>query len=551
MCKHKYFWIVLSVMRIGLLLTPIGHNVSYIQPDQFFQSTEPIAGDVFDTEVLLVWEFNASFPLRNIFFPQLISRPVFTAIKITGLSHSSSLVFIGPRIVTTLLSFICDYSLYKLSEYSHRSASVMSSLIVFSSSYISTTYLTQTFSNSIETILVSLLLVNVFKSIANNYYNTYNSFIIGSILAFGFFNRPTFVLFALGPLLFWALSHGYDGQEKRVTQVIKQLITRGLSLLTPFIISSMFLIIGDTLYYSENNFEIYENIVNYRFEEFVRSLVITPLNFAIYNTKTSNLANHGLHPPYFHMLVSVPMAFSILGIFAYLDFFQKTKQGMKSLFKPTNKPVVNVFDGLCLLTFIIPLVGFSLIPHQEPRFLIPSLIPLCYLYANRVTSRQNLFIVWIVLNVILIIFYAFIHQSGVIRGVLDLSQLIARRAEETIDIVFCRHYLAPRHLLNIPKNSTNIRIHDISVLELTDLDIKFNEIKAQNITDFYLMIPSCLTKQLKDLFTRHRIQEYKLVNQYFPHFTGEDIESSINILTTSFESIRNAFSLNIWKVFIK
>ena len=556
MSKQKYFWILLAAVRIGLLLTPLCPNWSYIQPDQFFQSTEPIAGDIFETEVLLVWEFNASFPMRNIFFPQLIARPVFSLIKSSGLSDSPRVVFFGPRIVITLLSFICDYSLYKLCQLSHKSSSfMMSSLIVFSSSYISTTYLTQTFSNTIETILVSLLLVNVFKSISTNYYNFCNSFIIGSILAFGFFNRPTFVLFAMSPLIFWGLSHGFDGGERTATQMVMQLIRRGLSLMTSFIMISMSLIFVDTLYYNQNGFQIFQNLINYRFEELFRSLVITPLNFAIYNTKTSNLANHGLHPPYFHVLVSVPMAFSLLGLFAYFDFFQKTKQSIKWLFKPTTKPVLNVFEGLCLLTFIIPLLGFSLIPHQEPRFLIPCVVPLCYLYANRLISRKYLFIVWIVVNIILMIFYAFIHQSGVIRGVLDLNQIIDRSGQKSIDIIFCRHYLPPRHLLNIPKNTPNIRIHDLSVLGLTDLDAKLNQIKVQNVTEFYLMIPSCLTEQLNDLFTRHGIQEYKykLVKQYFPHFTGEDIENSINLLTTSFhfESIKNAFALNIWKVLIK
>ena len=549
MLSQKKFWIFLSIVRIGLLLTPICRNWSYIQPDQFFQSTEPIAGDVFDTKVLLVWEFNASFPIRNIFFPQLISRPVFSLIKAIGLSDDPLIVLIGPRIVITLLSFLCDYSIYKLCQLTGKRGSVMSSLVVFSSSYISITYLTQTFSNSIETILVSLLLVNVFKSIANNYYNTINSSIIGSILAFGFFNRPTFVLFASMPLLFWAISHGYDGEDKTFGQTMTRFVSRGLSLLPSFVITSMFLITFDTLYYTQNGFEIYENLINYRFEELTRSLVITPLNFAVYNTKTSNLANHGLHPPYFHMLVGVPMAFSLLGFFGYLDFWNKLKTCFKSMSSQSVKPALNLFEVICLLSFIVPLLGLSLIPHQEPRFLIPSLVPLCYLYSNRLIARKKLFIVWIIINTILIIFYAFIHQSGVIKGVIDLNQLIHSNGQKQLDIVFARHYLPPRHLLNIRKNMTNIGIHDLSVLEFPQsLDTKFSQFKEQNITEFYLMAPNCLTKQVKQLFTRHEIQNYKIFKQYFPYFTGEDIDRWIKILVTSFD-LRHAFSLNIWKVF--
>lgn len=547
----KLLWLALAVVRIGLVLNVFCPNWSYIQPDQFFQSTEPIAGDVFETQVLLVWEFNSSFPMRNIFFPQLIARPIFSLIKSLDMSDNPLIVFIGPRLVITFLSFICDYSIYKLCEYSDRSASMISSLVVFSSSYVSFTYLTQTFSNSIETILLSLLLVNVFKSISSRRFDSSNSLVIGSVLAFGFFNRPTFVLFASMPLLFWALSRTSE-EDVTFKDLLKKLMIRCLSLLPSFVLTSMVLIIIDSLYYTENAFELMNDLTNYRFEEVFKNLVITPLNFAIYNTKASNLANHGLHPPYFHMLVSVPMAFSLLGLIAYQDFYAKTRDSLKSLFDTSLKAPLNVFQAISILTFVVPLLSFSLIPHQEPRFLIPSLIPLCYLYGHRLVRRKFLFTIWIVVNIFLTIFYGYIHQSAVIEGVIDLNRVIKERAHKPTDVVFSSHYLPPRHLLDIPRNSSDIRIHDLSVLGFPEpLDSKIDELKARKATDFYLMIPSCLSEQLEAIFTRHELNNNKLVKQYFPFFTGEEIESSLKLLTTSYQSLQKAFSLNIWRIYLE
>ncbi len=539
--KESYYLVILMTIRVILVLIP---QHSYIQPDEFFQSTEPIAGDVFDTKVLLVWEFNQSFPLRNIFFPQLISRPVFTLIKEINLSNNPMALLVGPRLVVTLLSFICDYSLYRLCQYSKRSASSMSSMIVMSSSYLTLTYLTHTFSNSIETVLVSLLLLNSFKSISSNTYSNSNT--IGSLLALGLFNRPTFVVFAFAPLLFWLVS---NSKQQKLSELLKTGTVRALSLMPSFISLSIILCIFDTLYYSQNSVEIYENIMNYRFEELLKSLVITPLNFVKYNLNPSNLANHGLHPPYFHMLVSVPLAFSLLGIFAYIHVFKILKETLISIKNKTQQPLMNVFEAIMILSFVVPLLAFSLIPHQEPRFLIPSLIPLCFLYGNRIFQTKFYFSLWLLINLVLIALYGFIHQSGVTKGLFSIHQIIQQNNDKPLDFVFSRTYLPPRHLLNIPNSSKNIHIHDLSILEFPNsLDNKINEIKTENRDNFYLLIPSCLTSQLRDLFIKHNLK-FELIKQLFPHFTFEDLETSLKIVTTSLNSFRNAFSINLWKVY--
>jgi len=272
-----------------------------------------------------------------------------------------------------------------------------------------------------------------------------------------------------------------------------------------------------------------------------------------YNLNPTNLANHGLHPPYFHMLVNVPLAFSILGIFAYINVFQILKQTVISAKKKTQQPLMNVFEAIMLLTFVIPLLGFSLIPHQEPRFLIPSLVPLCFLYGNRIFQRKLYFRLWIIINLILVVIYAFVHQSGVTKGLFEIHKIIDQNIDrQELNVVFSRTYLPPRYLLSIPNSSNNTHIHDLSILDFPiSLDNQIDQMKIKNTNDFYLLIPSCLTSQLEDLFTKHNLQKYKLIKQIFPHFTFEDLESSLKIVTTSFESFRKAFSINLWKVYLK
>lgn len=52
----------------------------------------------------------------------------------------------------------------------------------------------------------------------------------------------------------------------------------------------------------------------------MNNFVVTPVNFLKYNTNMKNLQTHGLHPRTLHVLVNVPLLFSILGIVALLRF---------------------------------------------------------------------------------------------------------------------------------------------------------------------------------------------------------------------------------------
>jgi phosphatidylinositol glycan class Z len=121
--------------------------------------------------------------------------------------------------------------------------------------------------------------------------------------------------------------------------------------------------------------------------------VFPPLNNAIYNSKIENLQLHGLHPWYTQILIGMPL------LFAPLLFSLKPR-------------ISTTQDLICLATILSGLVVLSIVPHQEPRFLLPLLLPLVLLQKN---ARPSKFIRYImILHIGIAGFYAFAHQATVV-----------------------------------------------------------------------------------------------------------------------------------------
>lgn len=156
---------------------------------------------------------------------------------------------------------------------------------------------------------------------------------------------------------------------------------------------------------------------------------ITPLNLLRYNLKASNLQDHGLHPRYLHLLGNWPMLFgpatpAIIDaartyflrdekgrtwrerVQAYLPAgirdrvaLQRSSMPRKSLYSSKvqrmlpSKQLLMSSRAVYLATLAVPTVALSVQPHQEPRFLVPLLVP-CVLVAARVpfltAERDNL-----------------------------------------------------------------------------------------------------------------------------------------------------------------
>lgn len=80
-------------------------------------------------------------------------------------------------------------------------------------------------------------------------------------------------------------------------------------------------------------------------------------------------------------------------------------------------------------TIAFGLILLSCAPHQEPRFLLPLIVPLVYLFGQNVVGRSRLFrTVWIVFNLACYMFFAWLHQGGLVQSILQFEDMINTRS---------------------------------------------------------------------------------------------------------------------------
>lgn len=132
----------------------------------------------------------------------------------------------------------------------------------------------------------------------------YHCLEIGTILAIGTFNRPTFLLFAATPIFYW-ISRGFSNSYNHFVRVFN---TRFMVLFVCALPGVFLLILVDSIYFEY----ITDSKVKW---------VITPLNFIKYNLKPSNLAEHGIHFRGTHALINTPILFNVL-TFLFLGCLQ-------------------------------------------------------------------------------------------------------------------------------------------------------------------------------------------------------------------------------------
>lgn len=166
------------------------------------------------------------------------------------------------------------------------------------------------------------------------------------------------------------------------------------------------------------------------------SPVITPLNNLLYNSSTSNLAQHGLHPRYQHFLVNL---FELLGP-AYLLLFVPIFTGHWRSFL-RNPRVASALSATAIL---------SIFPHQEARFLIPC-VPLL-LTSIRVPSSRVAIAVWVVFNSIFGVLMGIYHQGGVVPVQLQIPEIVksmdlGTTQNASVSVYWWKTYSPPTWLL--------------------------------------------------------------------------------------------------------
>ncbi|EJF59887.1 hypothetical protein DICSQDRAFT_181664 [Dichomitus squalens LYAD-421 SS1] len=439
--KLPAVYLSLVFMRIGFALFGTG----YIHPDEYFQNGEAVAGQTLDLHTWSTWEWDPFFPCRSIVPAWVTTGIPFKMVEALsrGGPPSPRAVFAAERLSLLSLSFLLDYAIYHLIHPSSRPFA----LVLLGSSYVMHTYQVRPFSNSIESILVALSLLLLRKLLLDESTRTPTKTGSGSLalLAFvtvsGLFTRITFVAFFLPvflEVLKWSLRQSRFSLGSWVQLVVPSVLVATLT--------GLGFVCADTYYFA--------------YPQRIASFELTPLNFLRYNLLPSNLAEHGLHPRWLHLVVNLPMI-ATPGLLFYVFWTEWDQSYPRTAEKSRGEDKVKrgVLETMQKALVWVRWSGTTLLsvqPHQEPRFLIPLITPMVALVVGngRILRAGKLFwSTWIVSNLTLAVLFGVLHQGGVVPSLFRVHDLVYDSATGVITqdyrIIYWKTYMPPRHLLAV------------------------------------------------------------------------------------------------------
>lgn len=520
--------LLLSCIPNAALLNKIYYVCVYLF---FFFSS--FIGDILNLQVYYPWEFLSSSPCRTVVFPLMTSGVTYWVIKslqqldICSSCINSYTLLVSPRLLFTMFSFILDYSVYRLAPFWE--ADPWKALVLLAGSYVTLVFYTRTFTNALEGLLFALLMVLVSsRKPDGSSAEPTSSPLVGIVTTAGFFNRPTFLAFALMPLLYW-VGLIVDSQKG-----IKTVINHFLKLVLCACFTAVVFVTADTFYFTamglDNLYSIQKSSLFDVIGQLNEKMIVTPFNFLSYNLDPRNLALHGSHPRVTHFTVNGIMLFGILHILAIGAGFKMLKKYICQLIQV--KSYCHGSSGLLvhsegnptlLLFYFVPLAFLSLFSHQEPRFLIPLILPLVLF-----STSQNRAVKWkhviIIFNLLGALLFGCLHQGGLIPCLLHLEQLMhspeSSNHPRHYTLLFAHTYMPPRSLLNIKKRDTHVEVIDMAGSEEETL-CRTVEQRANNFTcndcHVFVIIPGTVRATI----TKCGVS-FKNETLIFPHLSMED-----------------------------
>ena len=414
-------------------------------------------GDILNITVVRAWEFDSTFPVRSIVPIYLCTAIPLQLVKTlsawSGRVISWYSVTVAVRLTVALLSLVTDCATMRLAEWAGRlqfGRGPVSAAVVMATSYISLVYYTRTFSNTLETFLFAALLCVVVSRSHKQISDHLSAFVMSTVIVVGAFNRPTFIVYAAVPYLWWLFG---DGVHRAMGKAANSVATA--------VPVSAVLIICDSVYFGNldinylNLFDVGDAVSILR-----RNLTVTPLNFVWYNVQPGNLAEHGIHPRFTHWVVNMPLLFNVLTVYLLYDMFWFLLAAGRKFISMYRRTV------MLIMSCSIPVCLLSIFPHQEPRFLIPLLPVLVAVYACEIATRRGMAAFWIVANLAGGLFYGFVHQAGVVPCLGYLQQTQSSAVDRYV--IFWHTYTAPQHLLML-SSRTQDRDHT-GTTSLTSLE---------------------------------------------------------------------------------
>ncbi|EPY54072.1 alpha-1,2-mannosyltransferase [Schizosaccharomyces cryophilus OY26] len=431
MQKYRKYVIIYAFLLCFRLW--ISQSNSYIHPDEQLQSLQIIAGKFLGWKVELPWEFTSERPIRSIFPLYIMLLPAFYTAKVTCHDFCKpDTIFLLARFTMFLWSLVIDFSICRIVP----PAKKWKSLILYSSSFLASSFQTHTITNSMETVFTFLAIMFLSKlavSSVNNR-NSYWLSVAASIsTTIGMFTRITFLAFVLVPYFYYGI------------QWLKINRTNKLSVFNHVLL----MIFSCALVSSLCLYEDYK---------FYGKFTVTPFNNIMYNSRFENLALHGIHSKTQHLFVNVPLLCGPLLLVFPLWNLRKAHAWF----------------------WIFPVLVLSIFPHQEARFLLPA-GSLYVVFAAQYINSRFLLLLFIIYSTIMSVFYGIMHQNGVVPSVVELSSLLRDNgilnqtsiSHRPTTIYYWRTYTAPTWMLALPESSP------VNVVQL------YNYSKDQSLSRFW------------------------------------------------------------------
>ncbi|OBA24376.1 hypothetical protein METBIDRAFT_36026 [Metschnikowia bicuspidata var. bicuspidata NRRL YB-4993] len=445
-------WRSVYFVSIGLRFVLALSN-SYIHPDEHFQSFEVLAGRMFSLSTREPWEFGSLAPARSAVPLLVVYYLPLTIAQWLGLLPLQTWYLV--RLVFMAISWmVTDWCLYKMLPTKQERIKAIYFVLT---SFVSLVYQLHTFSNSIETVLVVLTVyfineLRFIRTLPEDQYKTSDiinaSVAIGVLFAFGIFNRVTFPAFFVIP--------GFFLLQSSLKWMYLPIVTT-----CAFMTTAICCVLVDSCWFGETSISA---ILEHPW--LWSQYVVTPYNNLVYNASFENLAQHGIHPFYTHILVNVPQILGP-GLVLLLPRFRN------SYWKTT--PFLSAMSGLIFL---------SLVPHQELRFLIPIVPLLCACFdvaaLESACQKHPLFLscvmnAWLIFNILMGTMMGVLHQGGVVPA-LDFLHENPQYSSPGNALIWWRTYSPPTWMLDQKMGNLQIVSVDENTLFLScDLDSRIGK----------------------------------------------------------------------------
>jgi len=394
----RAWYAALLGLRVLLALAP---SPSTIHPDEFRQSADVASAWLHGTAEDLPWEFNAAHLARS--YTGVVASVGPSIGLASVLNWPGAWMLWTVRLWSLALTVVGDWAFYQACKDDD-------ALLLRASSWVSLVLLARTFSNSLEALVLDALLC-VAAMAPSTRSATKRGAIGGALVAFGFFVRITFCAFAFAIVLYavheqWAFDRQARNKKPQASSLVE--LARRQANTVRFLASSAAgaLAVGAACV-------AVDSLV-------VGAFVVAPVNNLAYNVQSSNLAKHGLHPRYTHVLVNAQLMFGPLFLLALYRVGVAAAAALA-----TTARAMDMSRQQCMHAGVIVfgLSALSLFPHQEPRFLAPLLSSMCLLAPRSVARCPRVFWwPWLAFNMALALFFGLVHQGGLVSAVVHAAQ---------------------------------------------------------------------------------------------------------------------------------